>query len=618
MTENIPQKEFSGIMNKMREKMHYILYILVVCFVGLIVVEWGMDITGIRSPSDQGIVGKVNGTEISQQDFFQMQQQQWAAIRDQTGSAPDESYMRLIRDQIFNSMVNEILIREAVSKLDLQASDKEIFQEVRYRPIPDILNSPDFRKEDGTFDEAKYESLLSQMIQTNDPSLLYLEENARYQIPRTKLIQLVSNSVFVTEEEVKRAYVENELKASADYILAEPSRFSDVQIDITEDEISDYYKENKDMFFENETRQLKYVLFDTNPTAADSQSVLTRIQDALQRAKDGEDFSGLAQEYTDSDGDLGTFAKGAMTADFENAVFAPGVKQNDIIGPIETSFGNHIVKIERVVKTRNGEIDSIQARQILLSFEASANTIETSENKAKYFARIAEDQGYESTAQQEGLTVLGTMPFIRYGFIPGFGSNADIDYFAFTSEFSGNNSPISPVIETPLGFAVFQLSAVNEEHTKPVTDPTVRSTIEMALIEQKQMELAESMMSRISEEIKGGVSFEDAAEKDNLEIKTVESFGVNDYLTDVGYDVNFTSAAFSLDASNISDPVKGDKGVYLIKLTQKDQFDVEKYTEKRSETAMMIIQQKKNVAWSMWIQNLRDNADIEDFRDQMY
>lgn len=618
MADTTPKHEVQGIMTYLRGHTHIILFLLIFSFAGLIVFEWGMDVLGIRSPGQTNVIAKVNGKEISYQDYLQRVQNQYVMLRQQLGIEPDEQYMEIVRSQVLDEMINEILVSGATADMGLFATDEEIKQEVLYRPRPEFLSSPDFLKEDGTFDIAKYQSLLAQLAQVNSSDLLILEEYARLSIPQIKLEHLITATLRVTEEEVIQAFLEEQQTAAVEYALAEGSRFADFPIDLTEQEITEYYAAHEENFIENETRELRYVIFDTSPTSSDSAAVDSNIEEALKRASAGEDFAGLSLEYTDSDGDLGTFGKGTMFDEFENVVFADNVEAGSILGPVETSLGKHIIKIERLVKNKNGEIDSVQAKQILFTYEARPSTLDNVESDADYFSIAAQEVGFDSAAVQVGVTVFETIPFSRYGFIPGFGTVPEIENFAFRSEFEPKNPPVSDAMELPMGFAVFQLAAVNEERVKSLEDTGVRFEIEQILRVQKQIQYAQSLMERVRSDIESGTPFREAAEKEDLEVITVDSIKVNDYITDIGYDIKFASAAFGLDPGNVSNPVTGNNGVYLIRLIKKDPFDEELYLERRSEIAARIIQQKRQSAFSSWLQQLRNSADIEDYRAQFY
>jgi parvulin-like peptidyl-prolyl isomerase len=73
---------------------------------------------------------------------------------------------------------------------------------------------------------------------------------------------------------------------------------------------------------------------------------LTRAMEALNKARDGQDFGELAREYSDgptgpNGGDLGTFGRGSMVPPFEEAVF--GLEVGGISDVVETRFGYHVI-----------------------------------------------------------------------------------------------------------------------------------------------------------------------------------------------------------------------------------------------------------------------------------
>jgi parvulin-like peptidyl-prolyl isomerase len=70
--------------------------------------------------------------------------------------------------------------------------------------------------------------------------------------------------------------------------------------------------------------------------------------DIAAKAKKGQDFAGLAKQYSDEPGakdragSLGKFGRGQMVKPFEEAAFA--LKPGDVSGIVETDFGFHVIK----------------------------------------------------------------------------------------------------------------------------------------------------------------------------------------------------------------------------------------------------------------------------------
>ncbi len=108
---------------------------------------------------------------------------------------------------------------------------------------------------------------------------------------------------------------------------------------VTDEEIKQYYEDNKDQFAK---RDASHILVEDEKTAKE-------IKEKLDK---GEDFAKLAKEYSkdtanaENGGNLGTFSKGQMVKEFEDAAFS--LKEGEISDPIKTQFGYHIIKLNKV------------------------------------------------------------------------------------------------------------------------------------------------------------------------------------------------------------------------------------------------------------------------------
>ena len=123
------------------------------------------------------------------------------------------------------------------------------------------------------------------------------------------------------------------------------------KVNVSAGDVQTFYDKNKDKYVEEEQVRARHILIKVPPEVSptDEAKLKGKADDALKRAKQGEDFAGLATELSDdgskeNGGDLGFFPRGRMVPAFEEVAFTLQPGQTSEV--VRSQFGYHIIKVE--------------------------------------------------------------------------------------------------------------------------------------------------------------------------------------------------------------------------------------------------------------------------------
>ena len=334
----------------------------------------------------------------------------------------------------------------------------------------------------------------------------------------------------------------------------------------------------------------------------------------MAEARSGTDFAQLAKIYSkdpgsaEKGGDLGYFKRSAMVKPFADAAF--GAKKGDIVGPVQTQYGLHIIKVMDK-RRQNGE-DEVKAGHILLNVEASNSTKEAIRDEADYVADASKEAGLQKIADAESLKVSTTQPFEIEGFIPGIGMERRVNRLAFRS----NVDFVSDVINTDKNYIVFQVKEIIKKHIQPLDE--VKTTIVNALKGEKRMQAAKQAAQAFYDKLAAGVTLEQAAVEDSLKLMQTEEFAAGGTIPGVGREPRFGGAALKLDIGDYSTPVEGTRGYYVLQLTNKTDFDEKAFESQKDNLIAQLRVRKRNQMFSLWYAKLKEDSKINDYRDDYF
>ncbi len=600
------------MLTELRSQMKLIMWILVVAFLGTIVFSWGMG--GFKDTENVGVVGEIDGEEIEIQRFQQVIQRKIDLETRKAGTELEPDKVKRAREDAWDEYVENLLKQKDSKRLDISVSPQEIAHIIENFPPPEVQKAEAFQR-DGQFDAQAYKNFL----RTPDAAqyLIQMEGSVEAYLAEQKLLFQVTQAAGVTEEEVKDEYIKNALKAKLQFLFVPYDDFEVDSSDITEEMMQKYYRMFPGSFKQYPQAQFAYVRFKVQPSAQDTADIRLEAGELLRDVRRGEDLAALAKARSDDEGsaadggDLGWFARGKMVKPFEEAAFA--AEPDQILDPVESKFGLHIIKVEGKRKNDDGE-DEIKASHILLKIEPSPETRDDIYTEAYNFAQEITERDFDLVAGEMEFDIDTTKEFSHAGYIAGLGRMRMAATFCF-------NNPIgtvSGVYPYPEGYVVFKKVSEVLEGTKPFED--VRKSISSKLKKIIKKSRSWDRAADIRSKIETAEDFQAVVDEFSIELHvTDDSISVSDGLPDgLSADKDFMTEVFRLEIGDISELIEGKKGYYIANMIDKIGFVEEDYFAMHEVLYQSLISKKQDAVARNWTRELRIAADLQDYRYKFY
>ena len=359
---------------------------------------FGVDSYIRQSNTADDSIAKVGSDKISRAEFDnalrEQQERMRAMLRERFDPAMFDNPE--FRFNILEQLVNQRLLAQLSAKQNIVVSDEIVHQY--------IMDFPAFQ-ENGKFSPERVRSLLASQGMTEN----ILERQIRQQLQMQPVQDPFGQAGFVSrtgaeqfmrlngqQREVAAASIDIEpylaqvkpddaaVKAYYDgnqaaFQVPEQVRLETLtltlesiigKVAVEPSEVKAAYDTNIATYSDPEQRQASHILIaaKSDAKAADKEAAKKRAEDLAKQAKAAPDkFGDLAKANSDDPGskeqggDLGYFGKGAMDKPFEDAVFA--IKQTgDIVGPIESAFGFHVIRLTGVRPEKVKPFDEVKAQ----------------------------------------------------------------------------------------------------------------------------------------------------------------------------------------------------------------------------------------------------------------
>ena len=404
-------------------------------------------------------VARVGGETISQVEFANAISDQQDRMRQSAGKDYDPTVFSNpeVRYSMLEQLIGQRVLDQQVRRGNLRVSDAQLAQFIgELAPF----------QEDGKFSRAKYEQLL---ISQNMTPLAF-EQRVRQELTVAPLQEPIANGNITATSNIERylalldqqrqvavatvpadAYLKEvkiddaAVKAFYDgnqgvfqvpdevkieYLVLTPDSLMG-QITVDPAEVRKQYDDNVKQYTKAEERQASHILVAVKPDATEAEKAAAKQKAealAASARKTPAKFAELAKQNSQDPGsagqggDLGSFARdGSMVKPFEDAVFSG--KQGDIVGPVQTDFGWHIIRITGVKPGKTQSLDEAksQIEQDLKRQKATRKFVEA----ADQFQNLVYEQADSLQAAAKGLNLeVKTTPMLTRAQVQALAQNS--------------------------------------------------------------------------------------------------------------------------------------------------------------------------------------------------
>lgn len=587
----------------------------------------------------------------------------------------DEDLTSQIRNQVWQMMVMDYTLRAEGKKIGLDVTADELSELcIGEHPHQLIQGRRAFFDENGQFNRDQLVRFLASLEQeTESPEQaanikqaktywMYWEKAVRLTQMQEKYTNLVQSLIKANSLEAKYAFNARQTSVDADYVMKPYYAIADSLVKVSDRDVKRLYKLHKPMYKQTPNRAIEYVCFDIKPSEQDFAATKELIESLKEEFATSEDVAYVVNPNSDLMYDGRDYSEETVPEQYKEFAFHKGAKVGDVT---EILFADDTYSIARLMACNYSMPDSVELKAIAAQegqedselgwFKASqlpnniaepafagkrgerftvaqglgeqtfeildiskptpkvklailerkvtpsSKTYSILYNQAKQFiVENKTEEAFRDAAKEAGMTV-----------IPQFNLQKNTDKVAQLKSsrpivrwaFEAKEGAVSDVFECGNQFVVAVLTEVNDGEYRSLE--SVRPELQIEASNNKKAEM-------IAEQLKGMESLDEIAKALEVDVQHAEGVTLAGYrFGNAGQEPAVIGTALALDNNSLSEPIKGQAGVFVIKT------GVKATAEGEFNAASEKQQLQGRYAYSIPYQALnliQEKADIEDNR----
>src|SRR5690606_30873719 len=558
--------------------------------VGLIFFVVGGDLLGQNSTilgNNRNVVGEIAGEEITFEEYMQRVEQAKLSFQQNTGRNPSENELSSIREQAWQALIVERVFSEQYEELGLTVSDAELVDMVQGKNIVPELRQQLTNPETGEFDRQQLITFL-QSLQGADPQqqAFWAQQEKLFADARLRIKydNLLGTSDYATTIEGKMEHKMASTSADVSHLFIPYYAVADSLVSVSESEMRDYLKINREKFKVSDARDIEYVQFSLTPSAEDSATTINEIKRLTEELRSSDNDSLFAFRNSEGAQPFRTILPGeALPNELASNVENPEV--GAVYGPYLTSRSSYV---SYKITDRFDGTPRMRASHILLSTQGldDAAKEEVRKQAQEVLEEVRAGGNFAIAAQQYGQD--GTAQ--RGGDLGWFAEEDFIEEFSKATFAVKTTGIINQLVETEYGFHIINVTEL------PQTLSYKLATIELELLPS---DVTRNDIFRnadfFASNSKNAKEFRSNAEQEGYRI--ISAHGISPYARDIN---NLTGArevvrwAFTdAGVGDVSEIFELDNAYVVALLTAKTEEGYAELKDVQDQVVTMVRNEKK-------------------------
>ena len=652
-----------AVLETIRVKFGILISVLIAIALLSFIVDFGT-IQSLSSTSSKYDVGEIDGKSISYTDF-QAEIEKITAISEMNGNpVQGEEALAMVRQQAWQQFVNDYLFIPAAKAAGFSVGEEEMYKLVSGEMYSALLMQA-------------FQGQLNKELLVQIESEVEADETGRMRLFWDNLLEAVNTDQFYAKyqslfakssfsnalalaEQVK----DNNTTFDVEFVVVPFGFANDTTIVVSDKEIKDFYKENKDQFKQIASRDIEYIVIDIVPSADDVVAANNAIAAVYEDFKAAENMKNFLLSKSERQLDKKWYKEGELkSVSSEVDAFVTAAKVGDVSPVYQNGNSFYAVKVMESAKVpEQVEVKYVQAGEGAEALLADAqaqwvsqmdgfedlmitpkgNTVtingilfqvlDTKEPVLKKRVAILEKtaqpsdatrsacyakansvaskaggkfEGFKKAVEEDGLYAhpYNKMPesASRLGSV---NHTKEVTRWAFEAK-AGQVSNIISIDNRY--YVVAALKGIHKEGYAPVEEVSAR--IKSILYQEK---LAEKRTAEVAEKINGLTDLTAIAEALGTTVSSKEGVTFASF-TSTGLDNKFIGAASVAEVGALNGPLQGNTGVYVYTVT--DRSEGAFFTEDNAADREM---QMSYSSLQMLLPVMMDAADVKDNTAKFY